>query len=103
MGYWVVLIVLQLVADTHGHIHLNGRRVTIPSVVVSKGDVLTVRKREDTQKLVKENLEMLRHRDVPTWLSLDEAELKATVIDQPKLDELPIEINPQLIVELCSR
>jgi len=87
----------------HGHIKVNGRRVSIASYVVSKGDVLTLRGREDTQNIVRESLETAKGRELPTWLVLDESALKAEVSDMPKLDEIPIEIQPQLIVELCSK
>jgi small subunit ribosomal protein S4 len=86
-----------------GHVFLNGRRVSIPSYIVAKGDVITARKREDTDKVIRSNMDLMRSRELPSWLARDEAELKATVVDNPKLDEIPIEVKPQLIVELCSK
>jgi len=88
---------------SHGLIRLNGRRVTIPSITANKGDVITVRKNEGVQNLVTGNIEISRQREVPTWLGVEENELKGQVLDLPKIDEIPLEIQAQLIVELCSR
>ena len=88
---------------SHGLVRLNGRRVTIPSITVRKGDTVSMRKGENMEKLATENMEASRQREMPTWLRLDEGELKGQVLDLPRVEEIPIEIQAQLIVELCSR
>jgi len=86
----------------HGHITVNGRKVDIPSYQVSPGDVIGVRDRETSKKLVKEALETMRT-SPPSWLQVDSENLIAKVVNMPTRDEVPIPVKEQLIVEFCSR
>ena len=54
----------------HGHIKVNGRRVTIPSYLVNEGDVIEVKEKSRDLVTVLEALD-LKERDVPDYLSLD--------------------------------
>ena len=89
---------------THGHFMLNGRRVDIPSIRLSSGDVFTVR---DASK----NTEYFKHLDdvspapgeLPGWLKVDRKKVTVTVTGIPTREEAEAEINEQLIVEYYSR
>ena len=86
----------------HGHICVNGRKVDIPSFLVSVNDVITVR--EGSQSM--ENMKQLRedgNSNVPKWLSLDAANLKGTVVALPQRDDIDLTIEEHQIVELYSR
>ena len=87
----------------HGLIKVNGRKVNIPSYCVKVGDVITINKKGDVEKRVQDNIEMLKDRLLPEWLSLDKNTLRGTVGRLPgKIDaKLPIEEN--LIIELYSK
>ncbi len=86
-----------------GHIYVNNRRVNIPSFLVKEGDVIRVKKREASRKLVRENLELYQDRTVPDWLKLNKDELQAKVMDLPPREAVTIPIEEQLVVEFYSR
>ena len=87
----------------HGHVLVNGRRVSIPSYTVSPGDVVEVAQRSKTNPLVVAAMEAARSRIIPEWLSLDQQGVKGTVNALPTREQLPATFREQLIVELYSR
>ena len=87
----------------HGHIILNGTRVTVPSILVRAGDVLRARDRDGTKSLIRVNLETASGRTLPQWLKLDPESLEAGIEAMPTREDVSIQINEQLIVEFCSR
>lgn len=90
----------QLVA--HGHISVNGRRCDKSGRLLKPGDRVEV-KDEKTAKVVKENFEATRGRDVPGWLLLDEENLVGTVTQLPTREDVAIVTEEQLIVEFSSK
>lgn len=86
----------QLVS--HGHVAVNGRKTDVASFQVSVGDTITLRG-EKIQKLVRDNLESLAGHDVPGWLSFDPSTLTARVDAVPTSDQVPFDVNMNLIVE----
>jgi len=87
----------------HGHIKVNGRRVDIPSFLVSKGDKIEVFDKDKSKKLIAGMQELTSARTVPSWLKFDAEKLQAEVVSLPALEELDHTINVQLIVELYSK
>jgi small subunit ribosomal protein S4 len=87
----------------HGHFRLNGRRVTIPSVLVRAGDVLEAQPRSRDLDVIKAALEGAKKRRVPSWLSLDAANFKGTVLTLPSKEEMAIPVQEQLVVALYSK
>ena len=86
----------------HGHIRVNGKKVDIPSFLVSTGDVITIREKSaesDHFKALREGTGKV----MPQWLTIDAAELKATVNALPKREDVDMSIQENLIVELYSR
>lgn len=89
---------------THGHFMLNGRRVDIPSIRLSAGDVLTVRQRSQETEYFKKLDEITGNIDVTvSWLKANRKKFEITVTGEPSRDEAEPEINEQLIVEYYSR
>ncbi len=88
----------------HGHIKVNGRRVTIPSYQVNEGDVIEIKAKSRELPLVLEGLES-NERDLPDYLELDEKDLKVTFVRQPKLADVPypVQMEPNLVIEFYSR
>jgi small subunit ribosomal protein S4 len=87
----------------HRHFEMNGRPVNIPSMQLRPGDRLAVREGSRSQvpfKLARENL---RSAQVPDWLSVDAEKLAGTVTDLPRREQMPQELNEQLVVEFYSR
>jgi small subunit ribosomal protein S4 len=87
----------------HGHVLVNGRRVSIPSYTVSPGDVVEVAEKSKQNVLVVAAMEAAKSRIIPEWLSLDQAAAKGTVNSLPTREQLPSTFSEQLIVELYSR
>ena len=86
----------------HGHILVNGKKVSIPSYLLSVNDVITVR----AKSAESEHFKALREgtgRVIPKWLTLDAAELKATVSAMPQREDIDLTIQEHMIVELYSR
>jgi small subunit ribosomal protein S4 len=88
---------------THGHVHVNGRRVNIPSCLVGVGDRISIKDSDRSRKLVRASIEELGEPHVQNWLNLDLAKLQAEVTAQPTRDDVMIPVEEQLIVELCSQ
>jgi len=87
----------------HNHILVNGRKVNIPSFLVSIGDVITLKEKSRANTIINENIEAVIRRGIPTWLELDKDNYKATVKALPNREELTLPIQEQLIVELYSK
>jgi len=85
----------QLVA--HGHVEVNGRKTDRPSFSVSVGDSITIR--ESAHKLVRDNLESLAGHQVSGWLSFDPSTLTGNVNAIPTSDQIPFDVNMNLIIE----
>lgn len=81
----------------HGHVLVNGRKTDRPSYTVEVGQIISLKPR--AQKLARENMESLAGHEVPPWLELNPAELTVRVVALPAPDQVPFEVNPNLIVE----
>lgn len=88
---------------THGHITVNGRRVDIPSYLVSVGESISIKETSKDINRIKEMTELLKDRTVPAWLSLDAGSITGTVINLPSREDIQIPIEEHLIVEKYSR
>ena len=88
----------------HGHVMVNGVRVTIPSYRVRKGDVVEIREKSRQLGMVLEALESAE-RQVPDYLNVDNRALKTVFVRTPQLADVPypVVMEPNLIVEFYSR
>jgi small subunit ribosomal protein S4 len=86
----------------HGHISVNGKRVTIPSYQVRKDDVIELREKARNMIVIRHNLDTL-DRSVPPWLEVDSSGTKVTVRDLPMREHIDVPVREQLIVELYSK
>jgi small subunit ribosomal protein S4 len=87
----------------HGHIVVNGRRVDIVSYLVRAGDVIGVKNRPKSLEAVQASLAEFG-REVPDFLSRVEGpEPEGHVLRLPEAEDVSIPVEPQLIVELCSK
>lgn len=91
----------QMVA--HGHLLVNGKKVDIPSYLISAGDVITVR--EKSQKFVQTAAETCEEKLVPTWIAVEDNKLQGTILHIPAVDEvrIPFELDYTLIIEYFTR
>jgi small subunit ribosomal protein S4 len=86
----------------HGHVNVNGRRVTIPSYQVRKGDEIAVREKSRNMIVVRHNVDTIDRR-VPPWLEKSGEGLVATVRDLPLREHIDVPVRESLIVELYSK
>ena len=91
----------QMIA--HGHVHVNGRRCSVPSYLVKPGDEIQVKGKEKITKKAQEAIEVNKGQAMPAWLDAVPSELKGKVVQLPQRTDVPHPIDEQLIVELCSR
>ncbi|KXO14547.1 30S ribosomal protein S4 [Peptoniphilus sp. GNH] len=85
----------------HGHVTVNGKKVNIPSYRCGEGDVIALSARGRKVDLFKTNYETQFVTSYP-YISKDE-DLKATLVSLPQREDVPIEIEDQLIVEFYSK
>ena len=86
----------------HGHVTINGKRVTIPSYRVRPGEVVALKNVTRENFNVKRNLDIL-DRTVPGWLEIGENRFAVTVRVVPQREQIDETIREQLIVELYSK
>lgn len=91
----------QLVS--HGHFRVNGRRVTIPSLRVSPGDVITLKERSKDMLVVQHAIDTAGSRTQVEWLDVDDEARKITVTDLPSRAQIDTQVQETLIVELYSK
>src|ERR1700690_937666 len=89
---------------SHGHVTVNGRRVTIPSYRVKVGDVIDVKEAARQLPLVLEAIKS-PERDVPDYVEADHNKMSAKFVRIPALSDVPypVHIEPNLVVEFYSR
>lgn len=87
---------------SHGHVNVNGRRVTIPSYRVRKGDVIELRPKTKEFIVVRHNIDVL-DRSAPAWLETTDGGMKVTVRELPLREQIDVPVREQLIVELYSK
>jgi len=87
----------------HGHVRVNGRKVNIPSFLVSQGDEVTLREKSKKHPRVVDNFAAADRRGVPEWLELAKKEMSGVVRSLPQREHLTLDVQEQLIVELYSR
>jgi small subunit ribosomal protein S4 len=86
---------------THQHVHVNGRRVDIPSFLVTPGDTVSIRLESPIRPAAQEATDMIGR--VTPWLQADFDGLTGKVLRLPERREIDAPVNEQLIVELYSR
>ncbi len=87
----------------HGHIRVNGKRVSIPSYLVDAGDLIEPSKKDKSLKIVKESLLGKKDQQIPSWLKLAEEQATGSVVTLPTAQELQVPLETQLVVEFMSR
>ncbi|MCF4970422.1 MULTISPECIES: 30S ribosomal protein S4 [Nostocales] len=91
----------QLVS--HGHVTINGRVVNIPSYQIRPGEVIAVRDRAQSRKLVETNLQYPGLANLPNHLEFDKNKLEAKVNSVIEREWVALQVNELLVVEYYSR
>lgn len=86
----------------HGHLLVNGKKVTIPSYLLSEGDVVSVREKSKKLDVIHNSLRKTKD-NLYNWLQVEKATLSGTFMQIPVREDIPLNANEQLIVELYSK
>lgn len=89
---------------SHGHICVNGRKVTIPSYQLREGDVVSVKEDSHRIPMVLEAVDS-PERDVPEYMDVDTKKMTGTYTRVPGLADVPypVRMEPNLVIEFYSR
>lgn len=87
----------------HGHVNVNGKRVSVPSYLVSVGEEIASRSKDKSQKRVKTRLEETKARQLPGWISAETGATTGKIVSLPTRDDVSIPVQEQLIIELLSK
>ena len=87
----------------HGHFTLNGKKVTIPSLLLKVGDVIAVKEASRSSEKIKALAESLATVVVPKWLDVNANDLSAKVVALPAREDIDFPFTEQLIVEHYSK
>ena len=91
----------QLVS--HAHFEVNGKKVNIPSYLVSPGDVITIRESKKECGAVKQAIELTKTMAVPEWLEKNVEKVSGKVLRLSNREDIDFPIEEHLIVELYSK
>ena len=87
----------------HGHIMVNGRKVTIPSFEVRMGDRISIRPQSAGRAVFGDLNERLKKKDAPPWLELDKEKREGVVVEKPNVSDADMGVNTNVVVEFYSR
>ena len=87
----------------HGHFALNGKRVTVASILVKPGDVISLREKSTSIDKFKNNLEANASKVVPKWLDFDAAKFEGKMLNYASREDIDLPLEEHLIVELYSK
>ncbi|EAT58742.1 30S ribosomal protein S4 [Chlorobium ferrooxidans DSM 13031] len=82
---------------------INGKKVNIPSYLVSPGDLIEFRQRSKNMDAVTDSLNKAPESRIPTWIQVDKANQKSVFLSVPERVEIQEPYNEQLVVELYSK
>lgn len=91
----------QLVS--HKHFMVNDRVVNIPSYILKPGDMVRAREKSRKLEIIHNAMRRITDDNQMPWLQLDKAKLTGVFLARPQRDEIPEEVNEQLVVELYSK
>ena len=87
----------------HGHFTLNGKKVTVPSLLLKVGDVIAVKEASRSSEKIKALAETAATVVVPKWLEVNASDLTAKMIALPAREDIDFPFTEQLIVEHYSK
>ncbi len=87
----------------HRHFTVNNRVVDIPSYSVLPGDEIRVREKSRKLDVIHSAMRRVKEGNQYSWLSLDKASMTGVFLQVPSREEIPVQVNEQLIVELYSK
>lgn len=97
-----ILAARQMVS--HGFFMVNGKKVNIPSYQVKIKDIISIKPSKENKKVFNEEAEeVLKNKQIPSWLAVDKKTKTIKIAAKPVDQELDQQFNPRLIVEFYSK
>ena len=87
----------------HRHIMVNGRVVNIPSYILKPDDEIQVRAKSRRLAMFHEALKNVRAEGIYPWLELDKAQMMGKFVSKPQREDIPVNVQENMIVELYSK
>jgi small subunit ribosomal protein S4 len=88
---------------SHGHITVNGKKMTIPSYKVNTGDIVSVREGSKASPMYLNFTDTFVHTTVPSWLTMDAKKLEGKVVGAPQYNKAETLFDPEQVFEFYSR
>jgi len=88
---------------SHSHFLVNGKTMNIPSHLLKKGDVISLKPQKSKKNIAKEFKRLVKKHKVPSWLKLDKEKLEGKIIGEPTLEEVVPPVDLLSIFEFYSR
>jgi len=87
----------------HGHFLVNGKHINVSSRILKPGDIITVREKSRKLGAIHEAMRRIKDDVLMPWLRLDKAKMEGEFLDLPNRQDIPIDVQENLIVELYSK
>lgn len=88
---------------SHGHVLVNGRKVTVPSFIVKAGDQIAVREGSKTNVIFKDIEAKMKEAQIPGWMTWDPNKKSAAILRQPTLENQDLLFDLGAIIEYYKR
>ena len=88
---------------THGHFTVNGKKVDIPSYLLKPGDVIEIKEKSRTNKMILDAMDRTEATSPYSWLSVDKDKMNGQFLSVPAVSEIPSTVDVRLIVEFYSK
>jgi small subunit ribosomal protein S4 len=82
---------------SHGHVVVDGRKTDVASYLIEPGQVITFK--EGIHRVLRDNMEQNAGHNVPNWIEFNPAQLTARINSLPNVEDVPFEVNMNLIIE----
>ncbi|MFA4942918.1 MAG: 30S ribosomal protein S4 [Patescibacteria group bacterium] len=87
----------------HGHFTVNNRKVDVPSFTVKAGDVIKIKKSSFKNRFFRDLGEKMKKVELPSWLHFDASDSSVKVLHEPGENDMPKNVNVQMIIEFYSK
>jgi small subunit ribosomal protein S4 len=87
----------------HRHFKVNGRIVNVPSFLLRPNDMIEVQEKSRKLNAIHESMKRIKDDGMLPWLSLDKAKMQGVFMDVPSRQDIPVNVQENLIIELYSK
>jgi small subunit ribosomal protein S4 len=87
----------------HSHFQVNGKKVNIPSYLVSPGDRISPREKSKNLFLIQESMKSIDARQMVSYLDMNQSKMEGEFLEIPARDVIPVPMDEQMVVELYSK